>query len=118
MAFEQVWSEVQAVAALHGYQRDPKVTDDGLRIYQSKWKTRTFGFGNTERTRVRAEVERPKDKPTGWLVRFYVERQTVKDFAKAMDPEEKDWSSNGQHKGVEELMDAQLRRRLALETGG
>ena len=60
--FGRLWEEFEDIGRSQGYPPDDQVTDRGLRIYQSKWRTIEAAFGNAHRTRLHAEFEitRPK----------------------------------------------------------
>lgn len=52
------------------------------------------------------------DDRLSWRLRFCVERQTVADMARSMNPRESDWSADGQERDLEDVIEAQLRLRF------
>lgn len=110
MPIAQVYDNVEFVATSDGFRPSPPDCDRGLGIWQSRWRRRAQQDGRPGRTRLRVEIE--SLDPQGWLVRWYVEQQRVKDLDKAQTPREDDWSSNGQDGEREHLFGARLSRRL------
>ena len=109
MAFEDVWRGVSRSAFANYYEEDPLECDRGLGVFSTRWHSLAGGFRRSKRTRLHVEIGRaPEDKP-GWLVRFYVERQTVHDMASEEQPDEGDWSSDGQEAGMEQTLLYQMR---------
>lgn len=125
--FQEAWEAFERFARQSGHGPDQQATDRGLRVYQSRWRSRELGFRNTRRTRVRAQFEPlgqdpSKDgtaaaAPTGWRIRFCVERQKVTDPARSMDPYEEDWSWDGQDTDLEQILGGQLRVYFRLPLG-
>lgn len=112
MPIGQVYDQVGFVATSDGFRPSITDCDRGLGIWQSMWRTRTQADGHPGRSRLRVEIETPKEPPEGWLVRWYVEQQGVKDLTHAMAPREDDWSNMGQDAEREQLFGARLSRRL------
>ena len=120
IAFQDAWEAVAQTSARHGYPLDDSASDRGRGEFKSRWRSTTQGFGQTRRRRVVAELKRAEGGeglPPGWQVRFHVEQQTVKDMARSMDPREEDWSGDGQDRGLEDIMAAQLRLRFGDRPG-
>lgn len=114
LPFETVWNAVVETSSRHGFAADNSATDRGRGVFQSRWRTQTQGFNDSHRLRVRAEMERGNeaDAGLGWRVRFCVERQSVTDMARSMNPRESDWTPDGQERNMEDIMEAQLRLRF------
>ena len=113
--FEDVWTSMKVACAQQGYEEDGAATDRGLKRFQSTWKSRELAFGRTNRSRVRAQMERlAEPAPAGWRVELAVERQVVKDMSRALNPRESDWSSAGQDADAEQLLLGQMLMRLRL----
>lgn len=110
--YEDAWTSLREVAERNGFAEDRLHTDRGLGQFQSRWKTRELPFGQGHRTRVVAEIERSPQP--GWRLRFAVEKQRVRDFAKALAPDEGDWSHAGQDTLAEDVMSAQILMRLKI----
>jgi len=111
--FEDVWVAIVEISETDGYPVDASGTDRGLRVFESRWRTRSVpfrvsaGVHRGDRRRVHAEMERPEDKQN-WLVRFYVERQVITDITGAFDPQEDDWEAGGQDVDMEARIMAKL----------
>ena len=116
----QVWRGISEVASTGGWPSDPAVTDEGLGIYQSRWRTRVLALGHAGRTRLRVEVEPRSDPGEGWVVYYYIEQQLVDDPTRVFNPVESDWQDDGQDVQQEEIFVARLRIRLGmgLQTSG
>jgi hypothetical protein len=117
--FEQVWTAVVETSSRHGFAIDHSGSDRGRGIYQSRWRTWAQGFGQTHRLRIHAEMEQGEvvDSRRSWRLRFHVERQTVPDMARSMDPREADWEADGQERDLEDVIEAQLRLRFGDKLG-
>ena len=113
----QVWRGVSEVANSGGWPSDRAVTDEGLGIYQSRWRTRVLAMGDAGRTRLRVEMEPSEDPEIGWILYYYIERQMVDDPRRSFDPVESDWQDDGQDAQREEIFAARLRLRLGMESG-
>ncbi len=117
---QDAWGTFERYARQTGHPAEPQETDRGLRIYVSKWSTRPMSIGRRGgmggRTRLRAEFvplaesrAHAGESLAGWLIRFCIERQTVKDMARTMQPDEDDWSYEGQDTDLERQLEAHLR---------
>jgi hypothetical protein len=116
--FEDAWAALVQTCSRHGYVLSDRDSDRGRGTFTSRWRTWTQGFGNSKRTRVRAEMKSvtQADAALAWEVRFCVERQRVADMARSMDPRESDWSADGQERDMEDIIEAQLRLRFGDST--
>lgn len=115
VSFEDLWTAVVETATRHHFTPDSEGTDRGRGRFQSRWRVSTPGFGQSHRMRLRAELEQqpPADTaPPVWVLRFCVERQTVPDMARSMNPREQDWSGDGQDRDTEDVLEAQFRLRF------
>ena len=104
------WTAVEEIAKVDGFPVDPAGTDRGLREFTSRWRTSELPFRRSNRRRVHARFERTDDN--GWLIRYYVEQQTVEDISKSFDPEDRDWSAAGQDAETENRFTAKLKSRF------
>jgi hypothetical protein len=110
--FADVYDGVQEIADSGGFVPSAGDCDRGLGVWQSRWRMRVLdAIGHPGRQRLHVEI---KDgaPDTGWLIRFYVEQQKVKDLRKSMGPSEDDWSRDGQDSETEDLYGQRLARRL------
>ncbi|MEZ5963035.1 MAG: hypothetical protein R3F56_04225 [Planctomycetota bacterium] len=114
VSFETAWNAVVETSTRHGFTPDDRGTDRGRGLFQSRWRSWTQGFGQSRRMRMRAELERAEavDESLVWHLRFCVERQSVPDMARSMNPRESDWVSDGQDRDFEDVIEAQLRLRF------
>lgn len=113
MTFGECWEGLSYIAKHDGFSLDPSVSDRGMGVMQAKWRMRQLSLGHPGRYRLHAEVDPEKGSAKdGWLVRFYIEQQWVKDLRKSRDPQEKDWSRNGQDGEREAIFAEKLRRRI------
>lgn len=111
LAFEDVWGAVEDVAQVDGYPVDQAATDRGLKVFQTRWRTRELPFRMGQRKRVHAEFEQ-RDEKDDWWVLFYVEQQKISDIDQTFDPEEDAWSSNGQDTDTERRFAVKLADRF------
>jgi hypothetical protein len=111
MKFAEAWQGLVEVAQGDGYIASPE-SDQGLGIYQSRWRPTNLGLGRPGRFRLRAEIEEGVGGEQGWNLRFCIERQRVKDLNRTFDPREEDWSWDGQDGEREAVLGERLRRRL------
>ena len=106
-----------AATARHiGFRPDRAASDFGARRYVSQWRVLYFGGGNNRpfRRRLHAEVK-PVPKQVGrWMVEYYVERQTVEEMTRNMQPREEDWVPAGQDAESERRFVAHLRGALGM----
>jgi hypothetical protein len=114
---EDLWARLLRVVEVHGFVTDAALTDRGERTYTSKWRTSAVPFGKGQRTRLHARFERPEERADTWRLEYWVERQTVGDFAKSFEPEEQDWSAAGQDREREDIIFGQLRLVLGQDIG-
>jgi len=114
LPFEDVWNGVVETCSRHGFVIDERESDRGRGVFTSRWRTSTMGFGQSRRQRVRAELIPGSEAGArvAWQLRFCVERQTVGDMARSLDPRETDWKPDGQERGMEDIIEAQLRLRF------
>lgn len=115
-AFESMWNQLVRTATRSGYPANNNETDFGLKQYVSQWRSTPAPFRQGRRTRLHAEFERLDEKP-GWRIRFYMEQQKVTDIAIGFEPEEDDWSDNGQDPGKEDVLLGQLRLAFGQDLG-
>jgi hypothetical protein len=116
MTFAEVYDGVDFIARADGFTVSTGESDRGLGIWQSRWRHRQLGLNRPGRFRLRAELEDlGGNGKSGWRVRFYVEQMKVKDLKKSMNPEEDDWSSDGQDVEREFLFARRLSLRLKIE---
>jgi hypothetical protein len=113
-SFATVYDAVGELAVSDGFRPDPAVCDRGLGIWQSRWRNRTLGLGRAGRSRLHAEIQKPREDFKGWQLRFYVEAELVQDLDRALDPNEGDWSSAGQDGEREMIFAERVRSRLGL----
>lgn len=116
MAFGECYDGVEFLATRDGFTPDPLACDRGVGTWQSRWRERQIGLGRAGRFRLRAEVlidEGSSD--VGWIVRYAVQQQKVKDLGKSMTPKEEDWSDDGQDAEREFTFGQKLERRLAVK---
>ncbi|MCA8943498.1 MAG: hypothetical protein KDB80_13120 [Planctomycetes bacterium] len=116
-SLDSIWEQFAQMASTSGFMPDAK-TDRGLRRYVSKWRhvpgPTLFRPG---RVRLHGEFERP-DSGAGWKVRFYVEKQVVKDIGvSTQSTTEDDWSDAGQDVTKEEILLGKLRVRFGQAVG-
>ena len=116
-SFDDVWTAVVQKAELNGFKPQiagPDASDRGARVFHSRWVTREYGFRKTFRRRMHAEFEESDTEPGGWKVRLRVERQTVKDMARVLKPEDTDWSADGQDIETEQRIAVQVKMHLGM----
>jgi hypothetical protein len=93
---------------------DTSVSDRGLGIWQSRWRTRYLERNQVARARLRVEIDIDEGSAkAGWPIRYIVEQEKVKDLRRDLDPREEDWSSMEQDKEAEVLIGERLVRKLA-----
>lgn len=116
-SLDAIWQQFAQMAATSGFVPGAE-TDRGLRRYVSKWRQvpgpTLFRPG---RVRLHGEFERP-DAGAGWLVRFHVEKQVVKDIGiSTQSTTDDDWSAAGQDPTKEEILLGKLRVRFGQAVG-
>jgi hypothetical protein len=115
MAYGECFDGLVFVASGAGFSSDASVTDRGLGIWQSRWRTRIEPVKrHPVRYRFLAEVllDEGSDS-TGWPIRFVVEQEVVNDLRRSMEPREEDWSRHGQEREKEAILGDALVRKLA-----
>lgn len=114
MTLAEVYDGIEFTATRAGLTAAAADSDRGLGVWQSRWRDRYVeGVARPGRYRLRCEIlidEGSAEK--GWVVRYHVEQQKVKDLTKSRDPAEGDWSSDGQDQESEFLFGSRLALRL------
>jgi hypothetical protein len=96
LSFAEVYDGIEMVSR-DGFVPSPEDCDRGLGIYQSRWHESGQSLGlRPIRVRLRAEIMEGGSREKGWVVRYCVEQQKVKDMGKFTEVAEKDWSNDGQ----------------------
>jgi len=109
----EVYDAVEYLARTDGFQRSEGECDRGLAVWASRWRYRQIGLGRPGRYKLRAEVLLENgSKEEGWVVRYIIEQQKVKDLGRSLDPAETDWSNDGQDGEREFLFGQRLQMRL------
>lgn len=113
MTYGDCYEGLLFIAKNDGFTVDVNGTDRGMGTLQSKWRMRQLSLGRPGRYRLVAEIDVDKGSAqTGWLVRFAIEQQLVKDLRRSTQPEEEDWSKNGQDGEREAIFGEKLQRRI------
>lgn len=115
MSIGAAWEGFVQVAASQrdGFLVDQTKTDRGLGIWQSLWRNRQ-SERYPIRYRLKAEFLFDEGSPEeGWLLRYVVEQEKVKDIRRHVQPSEDDWSADGQNVEVEDILTYRLQYRLA-----
>lgn len=113
MTFGECYDGLLYVATHAGFAVDASASDRGMGTLQSRWRQRQLGLGRPGRYRLIAEVmidEGTAQK--GWPVRYVIMQEKVKDLRKSMEPQEGDWSKDGQDRERETLFGEMLVRRV------
>jgi len=110
--FAQVYDTVDLMARTQGFVPSPTDCDRGLGTYQTRWRLHQIGLDRPGRFRLVVNIDDRESASKGWLVRWYIEQEKVKDLSYAERPRESDWSSDGQDGEREYLFGEQLRRSL------
>lgn len=109
----EVYDAIDFLARTDGFGPSTE-SDRGLAIWVSRWRVQQIGLGRPGRLKLRAEIVLDQSDPKeGFLVRYRIERQTVKDLGKSLEPQEKDWDDDGQDGEREALFGERLRRKLS-----
>ena len=109
----EVYDAIDYLARTDGFGPSAEC-DRGLAIWVSRWRVQQIGLGRPGRLKLRAQIELDQSSPEeGFLVRYWVERQTVSDLGKSLEPQEDDWEKDGQDVEREQLFGERLRRKLA-----
>jgi hypothetical protein len=112
MTIGAVYDAVEFIAGGAGFASAPEC-DRGLGIWTSRWRPRSLQLGRPGRFRLKVEILVDKGSAKdGWLIRYLVEQEKVKDLKKSKNPEEKDWSNDGQYQEREATFGDALERRL------
>lgn len=117
MTIGECYDGLVYIAMHDGFRADSTGTDRGYGRWQSRWRERQLGLNRPGRYRLRAEVmidDGSTEK--GWIVRYVVEQQKVKDLAHSRNPIEDDWSDDGQDAEREALFTEKLVRRIGPKT--
>ena len=114
MTFGECYDGLVFIATRDGFTADPMKCDRGVGTWESRWRERQIGLGRPGRFRLRAEVLIDEGTPKeGWPIRFAIDQEKVKDLRKSMQPQEEDWSDDGQDTEREAILGEKLVRRLA-----
>lgn len=117
MSYGQCFDGLSYVANGDGFTADLIESDRGLGIYQSRWRQLPLALNRPGRYRLYAEVLLDEGSATaGWTIRYVIEQQKVKDLRKSLEPQEDDWSDDGQNRERETIFGEKLVRRLASAT--
>jgi len=115
MSIGEAWTGfVDIATARDGWRVDESATDRGNGLWQSRWRKREMERNFPIRNRLKMEIlldDGSREK--GWLVRYVIEQEKVKDLRRHSQPGEDDWSANGQDSEGESILGARLVRRLA-----
>ncbi|MBX3463888.1 MAG: hypothetical protein KF830_12020 [Planctomycetes bacterium] len=114
MKYADCYDGLVFIAQRDGFSADSLACDRGLGTWQSRWRERQIGLGRPGRYRLRAEVliDEGSDQ-AGWPIRYVIEQQKVKDLRQSLQPQEGDWSPDGQDREREAILGEKLVRRLA-----
>lgn len=111
--FREVYDAIDRVARTDGFLLDGSESDAGYGIWQSRWRNVTLRLGRAGRYRLRAEIQDDKDlRKDHFQVLYCVEKQEVKDLARADRHTEDDWTPTGQDGDREEIFRERLVRQL------
>lgn len=109
----EVYDAIDYLARTDGFGPSAE-SDRGLAIWVSRWRVQQIGLGRPGRLKLRAEIALDDSNPEeGFLVRYRIERQSVADLGKSLEPEEDDWEEDGQDEEREYLFGERLRRKLS-----
>ncbi len=109
----EAYDAVEFLARTDGFAPSQANCDRGLGTWSSRWRYRQVGLGRPGRYRLQAEVLlEDGSHQAGWIVRYLVEQQKVKDLARSREPVEDDWDADGQDIEREYLFGQRLIRRL------
>ncbi len=111
----RIYNALETSAQTEGYTPSQPDCDRGLGRYQSRWRQRAGFLGHPCRFRLRAEIEPGGKIVDGWLVRWCVEQEQVKDLTKSAAPARDDWSKDGQDVEREAILGELLRKQLRLD---
>jgi hypothetical protein len=109
----EVYDAIDYLARTDGFGPSTEC-DRGLAIWVSRWRVQQIGLGRPGRLKLRVEILLEESDPKeGFFVRYRIERQTVEDLGKSLEPEEDDWEDDGQDTEREALFGERLRRKLS-----
>lgn len=109
----EVYDAIDYLARTDGFGPSAE-SDRGLAIWVSRWRVQQIGLGRPGRLKLHAEIVLDQSNPEeGFLVRYWIERQSVADLGKSLEPEEDDWEDDGQDEEREYLFGERLRRKLS-----
>ncbi len=113
MKFGECYDGLVFIANRDGFSPDSLACDRGNGVWQSRWRERQIGLGRPGRYRLRAEILIDEGSAAdGWPVRYAIEQQKVKDLRQSLQPQERDWSPDGQDREREVIFGEKLVRRL------
>lgn len=113
MTFGECYDGLLFLAKNDGFTIDAAASDRGLGTLQSRWRHRQLGLNRPGRYRLIAEVMIDEGSAQqGWPVRYVIMQEKVKDLRKSMEPQESDWSGDGQDRERETIFGERLVRRL------
>ena len=122
MTLGACYDGVEFIASNSGFRIDSSKSDRGLGTWQSRWRKREKERHFPIRNRLKLEILVDEGSTaTGWPVRYLIEQEKVVDLRRHANPQEDDWSSDGQDSEGESILGQRLVRRLApksVETGG
>jgi hypothetical protein len=110
--FAQVYDTVESTARTQGFTPSPADCDRGLGTFQTRWREHQIGLDRPGRFRLVVTIDDRESASKGWLVRWYIEQEKVKDLSRGQRPRDSDWSGDGQDGEREYLFGEQLRRSL------
>lgn len=114
----EVYDAIDYLARTDGFGPSPEC-DRGLAVWVSRWRVQQVGLGRPGRLKLRVEIALEESNPKeGFLVRYRIERQSVEDLGKSLEPEEEDWKDDGQDVEREYLFGERLRRKLSKSPEG
>jgi len=115
MSLGEVWTGFTQIAtARDGWRVDESATDRGNGYWQSRWKKREMERNFPIRNRLKMEIfVDDGSREEGWLIRYVIEQEKCKDLRRHADPQEDDWSPDGQDSEGEAILGERLVRRLA-----
>lgn len=113
MPYGECYDGVRYLVQHEGFAFDASVSDRGKGVLATRWRDRQLSLGHPGRYRLFAEID-PEfgSAAAGWLVRFYVEQQWVKDLRYSREPRERDWVDLPQDSERESIFLEKLRMHL------
>jgi len=115
MSLGQVWNGFTQIAtARDGWRVDESASDRGNGFWQSRWKKREMERNFPIRNRLKMEIFLDDgSREQGWLIRYVIEQEKCEDLRRHANPQEDDWSADGQDNEGEAILGERLVRRLA-----